>query len=615
MNTESSSIVNVAAYKFMELTGLAELRAELQSLCDLRKLRGTILLSAEGINLFVAGSRTGIDALLQRLREVPGAWPIDFKESFSDEQPFNRMLVKIKREIIAFGVEGIAPARYTSRKLPARQLKQWLDEGIPLTLLDTRNNFEVKTGTFKNAIAIGVDDFRDFPEAVDQLPAEMKSQPVVTFCTGGIRCEKAAPLLEREGFSDVYQLDGGILRYFEECGGAHYDGDCFVFDKRVALNPSLKESGLRQCYACQAILSIEETALPEYVEGKSCPRCHRSEPQAREELLKKRHAGLCAVVSPLPGSIPYDNVRPISVPLRFDGMELLDFLDAMKTHLSREDWLRSCEDGRLTHCDRPVHPGRVVRMGERFFHHVPATREPDVASSIEILHEDAAIVVVNKPAPLPMHPCGRFNRNTLSHFLEKVYRPIKLRLAHRLDADTSGVVVFSKSREAARKIQPQFEAGDVKKRYLARVHGHPAQETFECHTAINGEPGENGVRLPDENGQPASTRFRVLEKYEDGTALLEIHPLTGRTNQIRAHSWVLGMPIVGDPIYLNNQRLGASRALSINDPPLCLHAAAIEFTHPLTNERTKYESPSPLWGRGKQSCLRGFAGLFGFAGI
>ncbi len=267
------TIVNIAAYQFAELTDLHDLRSELRDLCQARELRGTILLSTEGINCFLAGVREQIDALLHRLRQIPGLESLKVKESFSTHQPFNRMLVKIKREIIAFGVPGIDPRKYTSRRLTANQLKQWLDEGKPVTLLDTRNEFEVQVGTFRNAVAIGVEDFRNFPDAVAKLPAAMKDQPVVTFCTGGIRCEKAAPLLEREGFKQVYQLDGGILKYFQECGGAHYDGHCFVFDQRVALDPALRETNLRQCFACQAVLTEADQQSPAYVAGVSCPRC------------------------------------------------------------------------------------------------------------------------------------------------------------------------------------------------------------------------------------------------------------------------------------------------------------------------------------------------------
>ena len=255
-------ILNIAGYKFAEMTDLIALRDELRVLTKSLDLRGTILLSAEGINLFVAGSPDQVQILIDRLRLVPGLDDLPVKKSFSSDRPFNRMLVKIKKEIIAFGVDGIDPARASAPRLPAAELKRWLDEGRPVTLLDTRNNFEVETGTFDQAVAIGVEDFRDFPKAAGALPAEMKHQPVVTFCTGGIRCEKAAPYLQRLGFTDVYQLDGGILKYFEECGHAHFHGNCFVFDKRVALNAKLQQGGLQQCFVCQAIFIDRRAILP-----------------------------------------------------------------------------------------------------------------------------------------------------------------------------------------------------------------------------------------------------------------------------------------------------------------------------------------------------------------
>lgn len=592
-----SSIVNIAAYQFVDLQGkdLRELRDELRRVCKGAQLRGTILLSPEGMNLFVAGTRAGVDQLLDRLRQIPEFSPLECKESFSDAQPFNRMLVKIKREIIPFGVEGIDPRRYTSRRLSPQELKRWLDERRPITLLDTRNNFEVETGTFQNAVAIGVDDFRDFPEAVSRLPEPLKQQTIVTFCTGGIRCEKAAPYLESVGFQNVFQLHGGILKYLEECGDAHYQGQCFVFDKRVAVDAALQEGGLRQCYVCQAILSVEDQSLPQYVEGKSCPHCHQSTEMEFADRIETRQRAIRGATTPLPGSVPYDNVRPISVPLRCDGAELLDFLDAMGTYLSRDEWREICESGQLKHRSEPVYPGRTVRAGERFLHCMPATIEPDVNPAIHILDEDESIVVIHKPAPLPMHPCGRFNRNSLSYILGLAYDPICLRPAHRLDADTSGVVIFSKTARVARRIQPQFENGSVKKTYFARVQGSPSESHFECHTALSDLPGPSGARVPDANGVAASTRFQVLKDFEDGTVMLAVHPLTGRTNQIRAHLWSLGLPVVGDPIYLPQGQLGAVKTLSASDPPLCLHAATIEFTHPRSNRQSRYEAPPPSW--------------------
>ena len=269
------AVVNLSAYRFTPFAAedLTVLRDRLRVRTAELGLRGTILLATEGINLFVAGPRAATDALLADLRALPGLADLTPKESLSDEQPFNRMLVKVKKEIIAFGVEGIDPARAPAPRLDPRELKQWLDEGRPVTLLDTRNDYEVKLGTFRHALVPHIDNFRDFPAAVRALPAELKHRPVVTFCTGGIRCEKAAPLLVREGFENVYQLEGGILKYFELCGGAHYEGECFVFDRRVGVDPGLRETESVLCFACQIPLTVAEQRDPRYVPDVSCPHC------------------------------------------------------------------------------------------------------------------------------------------------------------------------------------------------------------------------------------------------------------------------------------------------------------------------------------------------------
>lgn len=237
-----SEIINAAAYQFVPLNDLPPLRERLLARANELGLMGTVLLSPEGINLFVAGTADAVDAFLAAVRALPGLAGLKAKLSRSDHQPFGHMRVKLKREIIAFGVEGIDPARQPAPKITPQTLKQWLDEGKKFTLLDTRNTYEVEAGTFRGALNPSIRTFREFPSAVKRLPPEVKENPVVMFCTGGIRCEKAGPLMVREGY-DVFQLQDGILGYFEACGGAHYEGTCFVFDERGGVDERLAPSG------------------------------------------------------------------------------------------------------------------------------------------------------------------------------------------------------------------------------------------------------------------------------------------------------------------------------------------------------------------------------------
>ena len=590
-------ITNIAGYKFAKLADLKSLRQELLELCKATGLKGTILLSTEGVNLFVAGDKSGIETLLERLRGIPELGGFEVKFSESDHQPFNRMLVRIKKEIIAFGVEGINPAERTSPKLPAPVLKQWLDEGKPVTLLDTRNDYEVKLGTFKGALPIGVDHFRDFPEAVRKLPPEMKEQPIVMFCTGGIRCEKAGPFMEREGFKNIYQLDGGILKYFELCGGAHYEGECFVFDQRVGVDPSLHETESAQCYQCLTPLAAEEQRDPRYIAGKSCPYCFRTSDQEQRERLVVRQRQFNDAVTPLPGSEPYDNFRPISIPPGEDGSNLGDCLARILPHVEAQEWAELSTKGLLLGPERePVKLSRMVRVGERYFQKIPNLVEPAVNGKIVLLHEDEALVVIDKPAPLPMHAGGRYNRNTLQHILNLVYHPQRPRPAHRLDANTTGIVLIARTRHFAAKLQPQFARGEVRKVYLALVNGQPPESTFVCDVPICPDPSEAGARDIDlQDGLPARTEFKVLENRPDGKTLLEARPITGRTNQIRAHLWQLGFPIVGDSTYLAGGEMAATQTHELQSKPLCLHAHRISFTHPLTMERVEFTSAAPAY--------------------
>ncbi len=277
----SEAILNLSCYKFTPLTDPEALRRGLLEAGRAHGVKGTILLAPEGINFFLAGTRAQLDAVLAVLRAVPGLADLAPKESPSASRPFKRMLVKVKKEIIAFGVDGVDPARAPSPKLKATELKRWLDEGRPVVLLDTRNVYEVRMGTFRGAVAAPIWNFRDFPRAVADLPPELKDRPVVMFCTGGIRCEKAGPYMESLGYKDVHQLDGGILKYFEEVGGAHYEGECFVFDERVGVDAALRPTRSVVCFNCQMPLTFAEQRDERYVYEKSCPHCIDGKPRGR----------------------------------------------------------------------------------------------------------------------------------------------------------------------------------------------------------------------------------------------------------------------------------------------------------------------------------------------
>jgi UPF0176 protein len=236
-------ILNIAAYRFVALERLPELRGELLTRCKEHALKGTVLVAAEGINLFLAGAAAQIEAFLATLRADARFAALEVKRSWSATQPFKRLLVKIKREIVTMRRPEIDPARAPAPRLAPRELKRWLDEGRDLLLVDTRNQFEVDLGSFENARSLGLKSFSDFPGATPALAEQVRERTIVTFCTGGIRCEKAAPWLISQGFPEVYQLEGGILNYFEQCGSAHFRGECFVFDERLALNAGLRQTG------------------------------------------------------------------------------------------------------------------------------------------------------------------------------------------------------------------------------------------------------------------------------------------------------------------------------------------------------------------------------------
>ena len=273
MAVNKNSVVNIAGYKFESLVDPVDLVSVYQQMCDELKLKGTMLISKNGINFSLAGTQQATDTIVAFLEEDNRFLNIPLKVTYSETQPFRRMKVRLKKEIISLGRKDINPRELTGERISPQDLKNLLDNKEDVLVLDTRNEYETRVGKFENAVDLNLDTFRDFPEAIESLPEEYKDKQIVMYCTGGIRCEKASAVMMKAGFADVKQLEGGVLDYFKETGGAYWEGDCFVFDERVALDTDLNETDYIYCYICREPLSAEEKASPDFKINEYCPYC------------------------------------------------------------------------------------------------------------------------------------------------------------------------------------------------------------------------------------------------------------------------------------------------------------------------------------------------------
>ena len=273
MSVNNLEFLNVAGYKFEPLENLDSLIPEFQNKCDELGLKGSVYLSPNGINFSIAGTEKNIDTYIEFMEEDSRFRDIPLKKTFSETQPFRRMKVRLKKEIISLGRDDINPRELTGDYISPRELFEMYETKEDVIVLDTRNEYETRVGLFENAVDLQLDTFRDFPSAIETLPEEYKDKKIVMYCTGGIRCEKASAVMMKAGFSDVKQLEGGVLDYFKETGGAYWNGDCFVFDERVALDKELKETEYIYCYICREPLSAEEKASPDFKINEYCPYC------------------------------------------------------------------------------------------------------------------------------------------------------------------------------------------------------------------------------------------------------------------------------------------------------------------------------------------------------
>ena len=267
------NISNITGYKFTPITNTKSLQEEILNHSKGLGLKGTVLISQKGLNFSIAGEIESCKNFITFLRSDKRFSDIDIKKTYNEYQPFRKMLVRIKKEIISMGVDQIDPFTFTGEKISPKELHKKLNNKEDIVLLDTRNEYEVRLGTFENAVDLNLDSFRDFPKEIKNLKQEMKDKEIVMFCTGGVRCEKASALMLKNGFKNVKQIDGGVINYFKETGGAFWKGDCFVFDDRVALDKELKETDYILCYRCREPLNKEEIGSDKYKIDEYCPYC------------------------------------------------------------------------------------------------------------------------------------------------------------------------------------------------------------------------------------------------------------------------------------------------------------------------------------------------------
>lgn len=284
-----SQFVVAALYKFVTLDNFQAMQAPIKQQCEALGIKGTLLLAHEGINGTIAGSREGIDAILGYLKADPRLQDLEHKESFHQETPFYRLKIKLKKEIVTLGVEGIDPNKQVGQYVEPRDWNALISDP-EVILIDTRNHYEVEIGSFKGAVDPRTVSFRQFPDYVREQLDSGRHKKVAMFCTGGIRCEKASAYMLAQGFEEVYHLKGGILKYLEEVPVEQslWQGDCYVFDNRVAVNHALVRGDFGLCHGCRMPISSQDRQSPLFQEGVCCPRCHDSLSDEQKQRFASR---------------------------------------------------------------------------------------------------------------------------------------------------------------------------------------------------------------------------------------------------------------------------------------------------------------------------------------
>ncbi len=308
-NDTSQKWVVAALYRFVALQNLPVLQKKIKDLCNVNDICGTLLIAPEGINGTVAGQNDAIPILIELLDEIAGVRQGELKYSFAEERPFRRIKIRLKKEIITMKAEEANPTKLVGQYVTP---KDWNDlvNDPEVTLIDTRNNYETAVGIFKDAIDPNIETFTEFKDFVQEKMNPKTQKKVAMFCTGGIRCEKASSYMLAHGFEEVYHLQGGILKYLEEVPAeqSQWEGDCFVFDRRVAVGQDLKESPYQICYGCRWPLTEEDVKAQSYEKGVSCPHCIDKMTDERARSFRMRHEQMKKAGEEIPG----DSTNPKS---------------------------------------------------------------------------------------------------------------------------------------------------------------------------------------------------------------------------------------------------------------------------------------------------------------
>lgn len=288
-DSKVNNIVVAALYKFTRFADFEQYRELILNTMLDNDVKGTLLIAAEGINGTISGTREGIDKVLAYLRTIEAIGSFTFKESYASEQPFYRTKVKLKKEIVTMGVEDIDPLQSVGRYVKPSDWNALISDP-DVILIDTRNDYEVQIGTFKNAVNPHTDTFREFLDYVAKELDPSKHKKVAMFCTGGIRCEKSTAYMRQQGFDEVYHLEGGILKYLEEVPQQEsmWQGDCFVFDNRVSVNHNLEKGDYEQCFACRMPITQTEMQSSAYIKGESCPHCIGKATEEQKARFRER---------------------------------------------------------------------------------------------------------------------------------------------------------------------------------------------------------------------------------------------------------------------------------------------------------------------------------------